>query len=376
MKKLHINIFGDIAHANDSGAEDWGIISAKMVKAQLDRMPDAEEIVVHINTRGGQVQEGFAIHDLLVGTKKKITTINEGLTASIGTVIYLAGSEREALPNSQFMIHNPWGGIEGTADEIQKYADYMQQEENRIADFYVQKTGADKAMIQAKMEKETFMTPAEALELKFVTKITEAVKAIAFSEKLKQNPMNKVVEQLQAAIAKLTAALAKGSIEPAKGLVLKAQDGQELTIATEKAEASVGDTVTIAGKPAPDGSYKLPDNRTLVIAAGKISEIQAPPAASATDTEKLTQLEKENGELKKKITAFEATEKEVLAKVKGFEAILAGISSTEIIPAASGEAVMFASTGEGLKPKQGQTRLERRKELEDKERKKLAGEKA
>ena len=80
----------------------------KKVSDFLDDHKDADLITVRINSRGGDVQEGWAIHDLLVNSGKKIKTIGEGKVYSIATIVFLAGTEREMMKNADGLIHNPF----------------------------------------------------------------------------------------------------------------------------------------------------------------------------------------------------------------------------------------------------------------------------
>ena len=144
MKILHIQAYGDIENAQNAGASDYGIVSLKSIADQLATMPDAEGIVVHIHSRGGNVDEGFAIHDLLVNSGKEITTIVEGMCASIATVLSLAGTRREMTANSSFYIHNPFTMTMGNAAELSKTAELVRAEENKLIDFYVKRPQAKK----------------------------------------------------------------------------------------------------------------------------------------------------------------------------------------------------------------------------------------
>jgi len=111
MTEGHIFIQGIISPWQDKYAEDYGEVNIKQVTQQIQNNKDAEKLIIHIHSPGGDVDEGFGIHDILVAHGKannvEIETSIEGLCASIATVIAMAGSTRMITENSEFMIHNP-----------------------------------------------------------------------------------------------------------------------------------------------------------------------------------------------------------------------------------------------------------------------------
>lgn len=190
-KKAHIYIYGAIAQP-DPFAEMFGVtdqsVSAKDISDQLNSIKE-KEIDVHIKSNGGSVSEGYAIHDLLVNSGKKINTIGEGEVRSIATVVFLAGSDRSISPNCDFTIHNPWidpicfGPMEG--DDLMKIANDMKDEEEKLAKFYADKTGKSIDDIKAKMSSETTFSAQETVDMGFATRILEPVKAARiYSDKI------------------------------------------------------------------------------------------------------------------------------------------------------------------------------------------------
>ena len=175
----HIYIYGDIVNYEGSDSEQYGVVGLRIVKDAFDRQADADEIVVHIHSNGGSVYEGFAIHDFLKTTGKKITTVVEGMCASIATVIFLAGTERKITENSRFLIHNPNMLAIGDAEAMREAAETLEAEQKRILDFYVDKTGGDEETLKSYMNEDKVMDAAFALEMKFATEIIETTKAMA-----------------------------------------------------------------------------------------------------------------------------------------------------------------------------------------------------
>lgn len=345
-------IYGTIGERSSFG-DFFGFIDNTVGVAQvrefLEANKDAAEIEVRINSRGGEVTEGFAIHDLLINSGKKVTTIIEGRCASIATVIFLAGSVRKMHKHSDFMIHNPWldpfclGPME--AEDLRNLAEYMEKEEERLLNFYVTKTGTDKELIRSWMKKETTFHSAEALELKFVTevirsesKVEQLAKANAFAlikkDFTKNQTMSKTTKPADAkaadelangvkdsanilnAIKKILGVKSKAEVA-AKEVTLK--DGTtKLTIETD-GEPKDGDKVTNAdGTETADGSYELEDGTTIEVAAGVITKVTKPEEPN----EEVENLKAELKAANEKATALEDEVKALKANAEGVTPML------------------------------------------------------
>jgi len=314
-KILHVQAYGDIENAQFSGVSEFGVVSLKTIADQLALNPDADEIVVHIHSRGGDVDEGFAIHDLLTSSGKKVTTIIEGLCASIATVIALAGTTRKMTANSSFFIHNPFTVGIGNADELEKTADLVRVEENKLIDFYQKKTGAPRADIVDMMKDETKMNPERALNLKFVTEIVQETQAKIYAKfhnkqtqkQLEMTTATKILNQLKAMLT--TAGIEDTqTIENAKNLDMKLKDSEDmLTINTEADAPKVGDTVTKNGENVPDQEFTLEDGTVVKTDSdSKISEIVAvaPEAQASSNDEEMNKLKTELQAANDKIEAL------------------------------------------------------------------------
>ncbi len=326
MTEGHIFIQGIISPWQDKFAEDYGEVNIKQVTQQIQDNKDAEKLIVHIHSPGGDVDEGFGIHDILVASGKEIETRIEGLCASIATVIALAGSTRQITENSEFMIHNPWGGIEGDAAELQKYADMMKNVEKKIIDFYAAKTGTGKKALGEFMKEETYMTAKQALELGFVTEIITTMKAVAkfrFNKSDKNITMNKQefeksVDTKFEAIFNRLKEFVKGS--NAKALTTTAADGTVLDFGDQVEtveEIATGMTATVEGGGAAEGDFVMPDGRTFVFDAGTLTEIKEAEGDDDVDAlkAKITELEAEletaNTQNTTTVEAIKALNKEI-----------------------------------------------------------------
>jgi ATP-dependent protease ClpP protease subunit len=321
-----LKIYGDIGEP-DKMMEMFGVaddtVSLKQVSEFLDNNKSATDITVRINSRGGDVQEGWAIYDLLSNSGKKIKTIGEGKIYSIATIVFLAGGEREMMKNADGLIHNPYIPPYTLADQYEsgdllKIAESLKQEEEKILDFYVEKTGSPKDKLAEYMKEDTKLSAEDMLSLGFATKIIEPVKAYAFIK-----PKNKFImdekevktfgEKLDTIISKI----AGFSRLPAKDQTLKDKDGKEFKLEKESGAPAVGDKAT------PDGSFVMADGKTIVITNGVIAEIKEPVAAKTElelANEKITKLQAELDAEKVKVAAADKSKPDLIAAEASFKA--------------------------------------------------------
>jgi ATP-dependent Clp endopeptidase proteolytic subunit ClpP len=134
---------------------------------------------LHINCVGGDVFEGMAIYNVLKKRTARTTVYIEGIAASMGSVIALAGDEVIMAENSLFMIHNAWGGAMGEATEIRKTAALLDKISGEIADIYTKKTNLPYNRVQEMMDEETWLSADEAYNLGFIDSISDAIKVAA-----------------------------------------------------------------------------------------------------------------------------------------------------------------------------------------------------
>lgn len=152
--------------------EDWfseGVTAKRFCQDLAGLKVDA--IDLHINSPGGSVFDGQAIYNALVRHPASVTTYIDGLAASIASVIALAGDQVVMSDNALFMIHNPWGFAQGSADEMRKCADVLDKCRDTIVNVYAKKCGLGDQAIMAAMDAETWMTAEEAKAFGFVDQI-------------------------------------------------------------------------------------------------------------------------------------------------------------------------------------------------------------
>jgi len=137
-----------------------------------------KDILVRINSPGGDVFDGTAIFNTLKDYSGKVTVRIEGLAASMGSVIALAGKDVQAYPSTMMMIHEPWVYTAGNQYELQDIIEILSKISGSILDIYTGKTKTGKKEMREMMKAETWMTAKEAKEKGFVDTIIEAGKPI------------------------------------------------------------------------------------------------------------------------------------------------------------------------------------------------------
>jgi ATP-dependent Clp endopeptidase proteolytic subunit ClpP len=332
----HIYVYGVVSPWQEEDSGKYGEVNLKDISNQLTNNKEADTLIIHINSMGGDVYEGFAMHDVIRATGKKIITQAEGLVASIATVVFLAGDERRITENSQLMIHNPWGFAGGNADDVQKYADQLRKEEDRMAAFYSEKTGQTVDDLKAMMNEETYMTADEAISKGFATEKVAQLKAVALinNRNMTEKEINdKIEEKSNSIFSKIKALFKKQGL--IKDLVLKTADDKNLDFGEDIQEASqieVGSTATVDGAPA-EGEFTMPDGTIYVFSGGAVTEIKAPaepepaPDAVAQENETLkAQLAERDASLKEAQETLaavqsdlEAFKAQITSDIKGFK---------------------------------------------------------
>ena len=149
---------------------------ANLVVAQMLflQMEDAtKDINVYINSPGGAVTSGLAIYDTMQFVKCDVATYCVGQAASLGALLLCAGTKgkRSALPNSRVMIHQPWGGIQGAAEDIARHAKEILKLRDGINEILAQHTGQLLEKIQKDTDRDYFMSAQEAKEYGLIDEV-------------------------------------------------------------------------------------------------------------------------------------------------------------------------------------------------------------
>lgn len=170
----------------DQIGKDWwdgSGVQAGEFAAALKEIPKDKEIVVAINSPGGNVWDGLAIYHQLKARGEKVTTRVDGLAASIASIIALAGNDVQIPANALFMIHDPSGMCMGTAEEMEKMSAELDKHADVLAGIYSEKTGRTAEDMRALMRAETWMTGSEAQEGGFADTVTDEISLSASADK-------------------------------------------------------------------------------------------------------------------------------------------------------------------------------------------------
>lgn len=321
---------------------------------------DDNQIEVRLHCDGGSVTEGWAMYDRLRATGKEITCIVEGNAASMATVILMAAPKerRKAYENAHILVHNPWAVVmtAADADDMQKMANDLKAEQERLVNLYVERCGIDRDTIQSLMDEDKFITAAEAKELGIIGEIIPPISAKVrnTTNPINMNEVNVKASLLDRMLAKLGfKTLDEAASLEIKALELSTADGQTLTIEREEGQPQVGDAAS------PDGEWLMPDETTIVVENGVITDIKPKedaPEGNADDDkkgeeptteeddkdeemehlrERIAELEKENEELRQQLESANANARTTddlrilnAVKMAGGEEALKKFSST------------------------------------------------
>ena len=377
MAKLRI--YNDIdSQDNKFWYQWWGgdCVCFQDIDAFAASIPkDDDTIDMRIFCNGGSVVEGWAIYDRLRQSGKKISCTVEGKAASMATIIMLAAPKenRKAYENAAFLLHNPWVpgwclGDQLNAKDLKNQSEEMQMWQDKMVDAYVERCECDREEIQALMDKDIFISTSEALRLGLISSTVSALSASAskrnienFINSKQQNPkaMEKKTEVKASLLDKILAKLGVKTLEEAeqavaepqakeepKAMELNTADGQTLTVEREEGDPQVGD------KASPDGTFEMPDGKTIVVEDGVITDIKTADdeggeggegsSATSTDNDTVAKLQKQVEALKQQLSDTKAAlagaqklakskeDMRILNAVKmagGAEKVLAGFSS-------------------------------------------------
>lgn len=313
-----LNIYNDIQSEQEKAVTRmWGMepgISFRDINEFCDSLPAEDEAIdVHIHCNGGDVLEGWAIYDRLRATGKTITTVVDGTAASMATVIMMAAPKerRKAYANAKILVHNPWldpawVGNNGmaTADDLEKAAAQLKEQQDRILDLYVERCGCDREEMAALMAEDKYISVGRAMELGMVGEIIAPISAKSVNN---MSIKDKIINAINSVFGTEEQA-------PVMAMELATASGDTLRIEREEGAPAVGDVAE------PDGEWLMPDNTTIVVENGVITEIRQPEEqvevvdeggeqegdeTAETEGGEQSELEKENEELKARIAELE-----------------------------------------------------------------------
>ncbi len=155
--------------------EDYmaSLVTAQLLFLEADN--PKKEISMYINSPGGVVTSGMAIYDTMQYIRAPVATLCIGQAASMGSLLLAAGEKgmRYALPNARIMVHQPSGGFQGQASDIERHAQEILDMRARLNKIYVTHTGQSLRKIEDALERDTFMTAEQAKDFGLVDEVTE-----------------------------------------------------------------------------------------------------------------------------------------------------------------------------------------------------------
>ena len=132
-----------------------------------------KEIAFYINSPGGSVSAGLAMYDTMKFIRPAVSTMCIGMAASMGSLLLTAGEKgmRYSLPNSRIMVHQPSGGFQGQASDIERHAQDIIKMKRRLNEIYVQHTGQSYETIEKTLDPDHFLDPEEAVGFGLIDKV-------------------------------------------------------------------------------------------------------------------------------------------------------------------------------------------------------------
>ena len=358
-----IRIYSDIVENDNVFYGCCGVSYQSIAEALATMDEDDDTIDLRIDCRGGLISAGWAIIDALRATGKTIKATVEGYCGSMAIAVLLAASERTGAKHATLHAHRACFPPYTLADQyndadLAKLSEDLKADTERMLDWYEERTGADRAELEALMNADKDIDMEEAQRLGFIHSIAEPVSALAGRRSWnKQTPKNKDMAKKENAIGEAFRALAKAiglkvdvTDEPAPAnYVLVTLNGTELVI--DKPE---GEEIAVGDAASPDGEYVLEDGRKVKIEGGVITEIETADdpedkkgkKCNLTD-EEAAQLQQENADLKAEVERLQAELEEAKKQIESPE----NKAIVEIVNKAGGREWLDKVTSSNYKPK-------------------------
>lgn len=317
-------------------------VSFTTIDEFIANIPEEDNVIdMRINSPGGVVSEGWAIIDKLRMTGKEITATIEGQASSMAAAVLLAASKRKGYKHATLLIHGArYCDLyipTATEEELERRIEAIREDNARLLDFMVERTGADRDTLEALMKEDKPISMEKAMELGFVHEILEPLSATADTNTRTHMASNKIATALNALAEALGLKVNLEADEAPVGYVLTSQDGTEINI--EKAE---GEDPAVGDKASPDGEHLMPDGKTIIIEDGVITEIreaEAPEENPEEETPAEDVAEDVNAEHEAALAAKDA---ELAEKAQEIETLQARINALEAAQMTDDQKVILA----------------------------------
>ncbi|MGI2078477.1 ClpP-like prohead protease/major capsid protein fusion protein [Shewanella putrefaciens] len=253
----------------------WGI-TAKQFARDLQALGKVGTITARIHSPGGDVFEGMAIYNMIKGHPAHKVCYIDGLAASMASVIAMAFDEIIIPENAMMMIHKPWGGTLGDADDMRKYADLLDKVEGNLVGAYQQKTGLPEDELHALLAAETWLTGREAVEKGFANTLTDPLQMAASLNSKRLKDFTNMPEHLKNLFAP------KGNIPSPAPQPAPAPNAQVPAPSNQPAPAAQPDAATIQAAAIALNTARMNGINTAFAAFPQLAELKNQCIADAT----------------------------------------------------------------------------------------------
>jgi ATP-dependent protease ClpP protease subunit len=307
---------------SDSDTQKYFSLSDMLLAINKAMSFDAIELVIDSN--GGYVDIADKMIEVLKATKKPIFSRNSGNVCSAASKLFtLPAKENRTFDatKGQFLIHNPWVGVEGDSTQLAQMSDELNRVENEYAKWYTAATGSDLNVIKGFMSQNIPLTVEQIESLGFATCKKIEIKAFA-KLKLETSMENKEVLEKLSGFEKMLTKIMAMFPGKMKAMMLADVDGKELEFPeiNDITELKAGVKVTAGGSPASD-EYTMPDGSVLVCEAGVVKEIKAPAGDEMAALKKeIEALKAENESLKAEKTASDEVSAKAITELSNISA--------------------------------------------------------
>jgi ATP-dependent Clp protease protease subunit len=161
------DVFGNLLATRSvflNGAIDDKVAAQICAQLLYLQSRSSDEIVMYINSPGGMVTSGLAIYDIMQFVRSPVSTVCMGTARSLGSLLLMAGAKgrRIALPNANVMVHQPSGGFQGSAADVERHALETLKVKRRLAELYVKHCGRTLEEVERTLDRDTFLSAQEA----------------------------------------------------------------------------------------------------------------------------------------------------------------------------------------------------------------------
>ena len=265
-------IHGTIIGSDSEKAEAFGYTSLVAIKKQYSKQSEAKSFNVNINSVGGDITEGAKMFAFLEGLKEQgieLTTVTDGLVASMGTYLFMVGQERIYYDNDEFRPHLPFASnFPGSSVDLLQAGLYVDTKEKEFAQFYADRTNLDYQASFDLLAEDRYITNDEMISIGFATQIREKRQIVAT---INIENMG-LIEDAKKVLGLSKETEVKTDIE-VNNVLITLEDGTVIDSSSEVAVPEVGDTWTVDGSRPESGDYVTVEGYTVTITDGKVSEV-------------------------------------------------------------------------------------------------------